>query len=92
MGGFISSDPEHPVTQPDSALVAVVIGVTVVPALITFAGVLMTLKYDLTADRIAAATGTAETTTGTTAAVPVGEETGQDGGRPDPGDTHRAGN
>lgn len=54
-GGFISSDPEHPVVQPDSALGAVTIGMTAVPALIILAGVLMTLKYDLTSDRLAGA-------------------------------------
>lgn len=60
VGGFLSSDPEHPVAQPDSALVAVVVGMTAVPALITLAGVLMTMKYDLTADRPA---GTVPATT-----------------------------
>ncbi|GAB3129655.1 MFS transporter [Microbispora hainanensis] len=85
VGGFISSDPEHPVTQPGSAHVAVVIGVTVVPALITFAGVLMTLKYDLTADRLAAVTGGSAPS----AARASGSD-GQDGGRPEPGEVLRA--
>jgi glycoside/pentoside/hexuronide:cation symporter, GPH family len=55
-GGFLSSDPDNPVTQPESARVAVVVGLSAVPALITLAGVLMTLRYDLTADRLATAT------------------------------------
>ncbi|NJP23990.1 MFS transporter [Microbispora sp. SCL1-1] len=92
LGSFASSDPEHPVTQPDSAHVAVVIGVTVVPALITFAGVLMTLRYDLTADRLAAVTGGS-----TPSAAPVsgsdgqhgGQDRTQDGGRPEPGEVLR---
>ncbi|GLW24504.1 MFS transporter [Microbispora amethystogenes] len=54
-GGFLSSDPDHPVTQPESAHLAVMIGVTAVPALITLAGVLMTFRYDLTAARLAEA-------------------------------------
>ncbi|MFC6085741.1 MFS transporter [Sphaerisporangium aureirubrum] len=49
VGGFISSDPEHPVTQPDSALSAVVVAETIIPAIIILSGVLMTLKYRLTA-------------------------------------------
>ncbi|WP_204057743.1 MFS transporter [Microbispora corallina] len=55
LGGFLASDPDNPVTQPGSAHVAVVVGLSVVPALITLAGVVMTLKYDLTAGRVAAA-------------------------------------
>lgn len=51
IGGFISSDPATPVAQPHGALVAVLVGVSVVPAVIAFTGVLLTLKYDLTADR-----------------------------------------
>ncbi|MBP2703314.1 MFS transporter [Microbispora sp. RL4-1S] len=63
-GGFVSSDPEHPVSQPESAHVAIVVGLSLVPAVITLAGVLMTLKYDLTPARLAAATaGTAPGTT-----------------------------
>ncbi|GII61967.1 MFS transporter [Sphaerisporangium krabiense] len=56
MGGFVSSDPENPVTQPGGAVTAVLLVQTVVPALITFAGVLMTLKYRLTAAHLASAT------------------------------------
>jgi GPH family glycoside/pentoside/hexuronide:cation symporter len=56
VGGFVSSDPEHPVSQPDSALTAVIIAQTAVPALIMVAAVLMTLKYDLTAEHMGKAT------------------------------------
>jgi GPH family glycoside/pentoside/hexuronide:cation symporter len=52
IGGFISSDPENPVTQPDTALNAVVVAETVIPALIILSGVLMTLKYRLTATHL----------------------------------------
>ncbi|GAA3679036.1 MFS transporter [Nonomuraea antimicrobica] len=47
IGGFIESEPSRPVQQPDSAVTAVLIGQTTVPALIIFASVLMTLKYRL---------------------------------------------
>ncbi|WP_432925634.1 MFS transporter [Microbispora sp. CA-135349] len=86
-GGFLSSDPEHPVTQPDSAHVAVMVGVTLVPALITFAGVLMTLKYELTAERIDAATAGAGATASAAAAA---DDAGQDGGQPETGEVLRA--
>ncbi|NRQ33484.1 MFS transporter [Nonomuraea sp. NN258] len=46
-GGFIESEPSTPVQQPDSAVTAVLIGQTAVPALIIFLSVLMTLKYRL---------------------------------------------
>ncbi|RCG32225.1 MFS transporter [Sphaerisporangium album] len=54
-GGFISSDPENPVTQPDSAVTAVLIAQAVIPAVIIFLGILMTLKYKLTATDLAEA-------------------------------------
>ncbi|MBX6386913.1 MAG: MFS transporter [Microbispora sp.] len=85
LGSFVSSDPEHPVTQPDSALVAVLIGASVVPALLTLAGVLMTFKYNLTADHLAAAS----TAPGTTDSAAAGN-TGQDGGQSEPGEALRA--
>ncbi|MFI6739723.1 MFS transporter [Nonomuraea sp. NPDC050451] len=47
IGGFIESEPSRPVEQPDSAVTAVLIGQTAVPALIIFLSVLMTLKYRL---------------------------------------------
>jgi GPH family glycoside/pentoside/hexuronide:cation symporter len=60
-GGFISSDPEHPVTQPGSALTAIVVGQAIIPAVIIFIGILMTLKYHLTAGHLAKVTGTEAT-------------------------------
>ncbi|WP_214104611.1 MFS transporter [Acrocarpospora catenulata] len=55
VGGFRESDPANPVVQPDSAVTAVLVGISVIPALIILSGVLMTLKYDLTAARMEAA-------------------------------------
>ncbi|WP_344951305.1 MFS transporter [Sphaerisporangium flaviroseum] len=55
-GGFLSSDPEHPVAQPESALTAVIVAQAIIPAIIVLIGILMTRKYDLTADRLAQAT------------------------------------
>ncbi|TYB63236.1 MFS transporter [Nonomuraea sp. PA05] len=48
IGGFIPSEPSNPVQQPDSAVTAVLIGQTLIPALIIFASALITLKYRLT--------------------------------------------
>ncbi|MEU6792278.1 MFS transporter [Nonomuraea wenchangensis] len=48
IGGFVESQPDTPVRQPDSAMTAVLIGQTAIPALIIFASVLVTLKYRLT--------------------------------------------
>ncbi|UBU11935.1 MFS transporter [Nonomuraea gerenzanensis] len=48
IGGFIESEPSTPVQQPDSAVTAVLIGQTTIPALIIFASALITLKYRLT--------------------------------------------
>ncbi|MEZ7130697.1 MFS transporter [Nonomuraea sp. AD125B] len=48
IGGFVESQPDTPVRQPDSAVTAVLIGQTAIPALIIFASVLVTLKYRLT--------------------------------------------
>ncbi|MEW9551502.1 MFS transporter [Nonomuraea sp. NPDC050783] len=47
LGGFVESQPDTPVRQPDSAVTAVLLGQTAVPALIIFASVLVTLKYRL---------------------------------------------
>lgn len=55
IGGFLSSDPSNPITQPDSALTAIVVGLAVVPAAIMFTAIWMTLQYDLTEEGIAAA-------------------------------------
>ncbi|TMS00736.1 MFS transporter [Nonomuraea basaltis] len=48
IGGFIESEPSKPVQQPDSAVTAVLIGQTMVPALIILASVLISMKYRLT--------------------------------------------
>jgi Na+/melibiose symporter-like transporter len=48
IGGFIESEPSNPVQQPESAVTAVLIGQTTVPAVIIFTSVLMVLKYRLT--------------------------------------------
>lgn len=48
ISGFIESEPSRPVEQPDSAVTAVLIGQTAIPALIIFASALITLKYRLT--------------------------------------------
>ncbi|MEO3887565.1 MFS transporter [Nonomuraea sp. B5E05] len=47
LGGFIESEPSRPVEQPESAVTAVLIGQTTVPALIILASVVMTLRYRL---------------------------------------------
>ncbi|MGP4093382.1 MFS transporter [Nonomuraea sp. KM90] len=47
ISGFIESEPSTPVQQPDSAVTAVLIGQTALPAVIIFASVLITLKYRL---------------------------------------------
>ncbi|WP_312895833.1 MFS transporter [Nonomuraea dietziae] len=52
MGGFVSSDPGRPVVQPDSAITAVLLGQTAVPAFIIFLAVLMTFRYRLTAEHV----------------------------------------
>ncbi|MGW0806996.1 MFS transporter [Nonomuraea sp. NPDC002799] len=48
LGGFIESEPSTPVQQPDSAVTAVLIGQTAIPAVIILASVLVTLRYRLT--------------------------------------------
>ncbi|MEV4221376.1 MFS transporter [Nonomuraea sp. NPDC049725] len=45
IGGFLSSEPSRPVEQPDSAVTAVLVGQTAVPALIILLSVAMTLGY-----------------------------------------------
>ncbi|MEV5412630.1 MFS transporter [Thermopolyspora sp. NPDC052614] len=61
IGGFISSDPATPITQPGGALTAIVIGTSIVPAVVMVTAIWMTLQYDLTEDGIAAAQQPAET-------------------------------
>ncbi|GAA4071266.1 MFS transporter [Actinomadura miaoliensis] len=49
---FVSSEPEEPVAQPDSAVDAILFGATLVPAALTAASIALTLRYDLTASRL----------------------------------------
>jgi GPH family glycoside/pentoside/hexuronide:cation symporter len=51
--GFVSSEPDHPVAQPDSAILAVLIGGAAVPALLVAIAIALTRRYDLTAERLA---------------------------------------
>ncbi|MET9339552.1 MFS transporter [Nonomuraea sp. NPDC003804] len=52
LGGFVPSDPGRPVAQPESAVTAVLLGQTAVPASIIFLAVLMTFRYRLTAEHV----------------------------------------
>lgn len=52
VSGFLESDPTRPVRQPDSAITAVLIGQTALPAAIILLSVLMTLKYRLAVDSV----------------------------------------
>jgi GPH family glycoside/pentoside/hexuronide:cation symporter len=53
LGGFVSSDPDHPVAQPQSAINAVLIGGSAMPALLVSVAIVLTLRYDVTAERLA---------------------------------------
>ncbi|MBW8486394.1 MFS transporter [Actinomadura parmotrematis] len=48
--GFVPSEPDEPVVQPDSAVHAVLIGGTLVPALLMILALVLALRYRLTAD------------------------------------------
>ncbi|GAA4151152.1 MFS transporter [Actinomadura keratinilytica] len=50
--GFISSDPDKPVAQPDSAVDAILFGGTLLPVVLTAASIALTARYDLTAQRL----------------------------------------
>ncbi|WP_395109159.1 MFS transporter [Actinomadura sp. SCN-SB] len=50
--GFISSEPDEPVAQPDSAIDAIVIGGALAPAILMSVAIVCTLRYDLTGDRL----------------------------------------
>ncbi|WP_327089842.1 MFS transporter [Nonomuraea sp. NBC_01738] len=54
IGGFLESDPANPVRQPDSAVSAVLVGQTAIPALIILLSVPMILRYRLPATEAAA--------------------------------------
>lgn len=53
--GFVSSKAGEIVTQPDSALLGVLLAFTVLPAILLIASLPLVLKYDLTDERIARA-------------------------------------
>jgi GPH family glycoside/pentoside/hexuronide:cation symporter len=53
LGGFVSSEPNHPVAQPQSAINTVLIGGSAVPALLVAIAIVLTLRYDVTAERLA---------------------------------------
>ncbi|MFG2006035.1 MFS transporter [Spirillospora sp. NPDC048911] len=50
--GFVSSEPDEPVAQPDSAVDAILYGGALAPALLMTIAIALTLRYDLTADRL----------------------------------------
>ncbi|MFI0356770.1 MFS transporter [Actinomadura sp. 9N407] len=52
VSGFISSEPDKPVAQPDSAIDAIVFGGALAPGLLMLLAIVCTFKYDLTADRL----------------------------------------
>ena len=52
--GFVSSEPDHPVSQPDSAINAILFGAALAPALLLTIAIACTLKYDLSAERLSA--------------------------------------
>ena len=56
LGGFVSSRPDHRVLQPETALTAISLGFSLLPAVLLLASLPLLLRYDLTADRLAAAT------------------------------------
>src|ERR671914_599315 len=53
LGGFVSSEPDHPVAQPQSAINAVLIGGSALPALLVSVAIVLTLRYDVTAEQLA---------------------------------------
>jgi GPH family glycoside/pentoside/hexuronide:cation symporter len=53
LGGFVSSEPDHPVAQPQSAINTVLIGGSAVPALLVSIAIVLTLRYNVTAERLA---------------------------------------
>ncbi|WP_018386830.1 MFS transporter [Wenjunlia vitaminophila] len=61
VSGFVSSDAEHRVSQPDSALTGVVIGFGALPALLMLISLPLLTRYDLSEDRLRALAGAART-------------------------------
>jgi GPH family glycoside/pentoside/hexuronide:cation symporter len=54
VSGFVSSQPDEPVSQPGSAIDAIIIGGALAPALLMTIAIVCTLRYDLTAGRLTA--------------------------------------
>ncbi|NEE01104.1 MFS transporter [Phytoactinopolyspora halotolerans] len=54
LSGFVSSDADHRVAQPDSALTGIVIGFGAVPVLLVGLSLLLLARYDLTEERLIA--------------------------------------
>jgi glycoside/pentoside/hexuronide:cation symporter, GPH family len=52
--GFVSSEPDKPVAQPESATNAILIGTTVAPSLLMAIALIITLRYPLRAAHLAA--------------------------------------
>ncbi|MEW2357060.1 MFS transporter [Spirillospora sp. NPDC029432] len=52
LAGFVSSEPDEPVTQPDGAIDAILYGGALIPAALMGIAIAFTLKYDLTAERL----------------------------------------
>ncbi|MEU5883388.1 MFS transporter [Spirillospora sp. NPDC047279] len=50
--GFVSSEPDEPVAQPESAINAVLYGGVLVPAVFMGVAIYLTTRYDLTAERL----------------------------------------
>jgi GPH family glycoside/pentoside/hexuronide:cation symporter len=53
LSGFVSSEPDEPVAQPDSAVNTVLFGGSAMPALLVAIAIVLTLRYDITAERLA---------------------------------------
>jgi GPH family glycoside/pentoside/hexuronide:cation symporter len=53
LSGFVSSEPDHPVAQSQRAINTVLIGGSAVPALLVSVAIVLTLRYDVTAERLA---------------------------------------
>jgi GPH family glycoside/pentoside/hexuronide:cation symporter len=53
LAGFVSSEPGEAVEQPGRAVQAIVVGGSVLPAALMAVAIGLTLRYDLTADRMA---------------------------------------
>ncbi|MEU8139336.1 MFS transporter [Streptodolium elevatio] len=51
--GFVSSDADHRVPQPDSALTGVLLGFTLLPAVLLVISMPFILRYDLTEEKLA---------------------------------------